>query len=104
MHSKSVHPLRYKSILSLNQIIHCNCLFIDITSKHHYNLVEMLAKAFDLCAQPTKCDETSFKTTFGNKMCKKQYFHDFPIQMYGAIGQNTLPCMYPGMLLKVFGL
>ena len=44
------------------------------------------------------------KLLLATKCAKKQYFHDFPIQMYGAIGQNTLPCMYSGMLLKVFGL
>ena len=58
----------------------------------------MLAKALNLCAQPMKWDETSFNTPFGTKMCKKPIFHDFPIQMYGAIEQKHVT-YYPGMLL-----
>ena len=62
----------------------------------------MLAKALDFCAQPMKWDETSFDTLFDIKMCKKLYFHDFPMQRYGTIGQKhvTLYSMFP----RVFGL
>ena len=34
---------------------------------------------------------------------KNLYFHDFPIQMYGPIGQKHVT-RYPGMLPRVFGL
>ena len=37
------------------------------------------------------------------KFAKKQYSHDFPIQMYRAIGQKHVT-LYPGMLPRVFGL
>ena len=37
------------------------------------------------------------------KCAKNLYFHDFPIQMYGAIGQKHVT-LYPGMLPRVFGL
>ena len=34
---------------------------------------------------------------------KNLYFHDFPIQMYGTIGQKHVT-RYPGMLPRDFGL
>ena len=37
------------------------------------------------------------------KCAKNLYFHDFPIQMYGAIGQKHVT-RYPGMLPRDFGL
>ena len=37
------------------------------------------------------------------KCPKNLYFNDFPIQMYGAIGQKHVT-LYPGMLPRVFGL
>ena len=51
----------------------------------------MLAKAFEIGTEPMKWDEKSFNTPFVIKMCKKLYFQDLSIQMYGAIGENTLP-------------
>ena len=63
----------------------------------------MLEKALDLYTQPMKWGETSFNTTFGTECAKNLYFNDFPIQMYGAIGQKHVT-LYPGMLPRVFGL
>ena len=37
------------------------------------------------------------------KYTKKLYSNDFPIQMYGAIGQKYVT-LYPGMLPMVLGL
>ena len=45
-----------------------------------------------------------FYTPFDTKICKKPlYFHDFPIQMYGPIGQKHVT-LCPGIFPKVFGL
>ena len=37
------------------------------------------------------------------KYAKNLYFNNFPIQMYGAIGQKHVT-LYPGMLPRVLGL